>query len=140
MRTIKGNNFITRYDEDKQVLYGIFGAEATGETTALIYMAILRMIRDIDVAQLQGIQFDLRRVDSFSRDNLASMQRESFRFNNKYKISHVPVAFVVITEMQEQIATLAIQMTPDKDRSEIVFSTAEAYAYFSDWHNHQARA
>ena len=140
MKTIKGNNFITRYDEDKNVLYGIFGAEATGESTVLLHMAMLRIIREQGISQLHGIQYDLRRVDNFSRDNMAAMQREIFRLNRRHDISKVPVAYVVNSEMQEQIANMVIQMTPDKDRSEIVFSTAEAYAYFADWHEqHNAR-
>ncbi len=140
MRTIKGDHFITRYDEDKNVLYGIFGAEATGETTVLLHMAMLRIIREQNISQLYGIQYDLRRVDNFGRDNMVAMQRESFRLNRRHDISQVPVAYVVNTEVQEQIANMVIQMTPDKDRSEIVFSSAEAYGYFKEWHEqHDAR-
>lgn len=136
MKTIKGDNFITRYDSDTQLLYGIYGAEANGETTARIYMALIRLMRQANLSEITGIILDLRRVDSFSRDNLAAMQRESFRFNQKNDLSQIPLAFVVNTDMQEQIANLVIQMTPDKDRSEITFSTAEARAYFDDWHQH----
>jgi|GEM_PF-3996294 len=140
MKTIKGDKFITRYDEEKSLLYGIYGAEANGEATALIYMSLIRLMRDVNVTDVKGLIIDLRRVDSFSRDNLAAMQRESFRFNQKNDLSLIPVAYVVNTEMQEQIANLVIQMTPDKDRSEITFSTAEAQAYFTDWHQgHTAR-
>lgn len=141
MKTIKGDNFIARYDDEKQVIHGIYGAEATGETTALMYMAISKFMREIDLNHLQGIEFDLRRIETFARDNMSSMQRESFQLNKRYDMSRIPVCFVVHTKMQEQMAYHVIQITPNKDRSDIVFSTAEAHAYFAEWHDYNdARA
>lgn len=134
MKTIKNRHFIVRYDESKEVLYGIYGSEANGEITTLMFVAELRIADDIGTDNIKGTIYDLRRVEAFSRDNLAAMQRESFRLDSKLNMSNIPAAFVVQSETQEQMAEMLIKMTPGKERKAVVFSTAEAHAYFAEWH------
>jgi len=92
------------------------------------------------VENIQGIIYDMRRIDTFSRDNLAAMQRESYRFDAREDLSGIPAAFVVESAMQEQIADLLIKMTPGKGRKDICFSSAEAHAFFADWHAQYGKA
>lgn len=135
MQTIKGENYIVRFDNKKGILYGIYGAIATGEVTARIYMSNLKFVRNVGIENILGMIFDMRRVEEFSRDNLASMQRESFNIDKKYNMSHVPIAIVVDTRMQEQVARMIIGATAGQERKCIVYSLAEAQAAFEEWHS-----
>lgn len=135
MQTIKGENYIVRFDNKKGILYGIYGAVATGEITARIYMSKLKFIRNLGIENISGMIFDMRRVEEFSRDNLASMQRESFNMDKKYNTSYVPIAIVVDTQMQEQVARMLIGATSGQERKCIVYSLAEAQAALEEWHS-----
>jgi hypothetical protein len=135
MQTIKGENYIVRFDDEKSVVYGIYGTQATGETTARIHMSVLKFVREIGSENIYGLIFDMRRIEEFSRDNFASMQRESFNIDKKFDMSHIPVAFVVDTQMQEQFARMLIGATSGHDRKYIVYSLAEAFMFFEEWHS-----
>lgn len=141
MQTIKGENYIVRYDNETGVLYGIYSSIATGEITALIHMSALKFVRNAGIENISGMIFDMRRVEEFSRDNLAAVQRESFNIDKKYNMNFVPIAFVVETGMQEQFARMFIGSTNGQDRKTIAFSLAEAHMFFEEWHqNNSAQA
>ncbi|MEL6526724.1 MAG: hypothetical protein AAFQ07_13560, partial [Chloroflexota bacterium] len=125
---------IVRYNDQNNILYSIYGTEATAEKTVRLFMAEMKMAEEVGIENIQGIIYDMRRIDVFSRDNLAAMQRESFRFDSREDLSGVPTAFVVESMMQERIADLLIKMTSGKERKNICFSSAEAHAFFAEWH------
>lgn len=130
MQSIKGENYIARYADDIRVLYGIYGAIVGGESTTLLYMALGKLLRQLDETKLQGIIFDYRRVESFAKDTLAAHQRESYSLCRKFNLEPIPIALVVDSRLQEQMVRMIVAVTPRQENKEIVFSSAEAHAYF----------
>jgi hypothetical protein len=135
MQTIKGENYIVRYDDEKGILYGIYSSVASGDITARIYMSSLKFVRTVGIDNIQGMIFDMRRVEEFSRDNLASIQRENFNMDRKFNMNFVPTALVVDTAIQEQFARMTIGVSNGQERKCIVYSLAEAHMFFEEWHS-----
>jgi hypothetical protein len=141
MQSFKGDNYIARYDETNNIIYGIYGEIVTPEATTGLYSAIAALFASVDIKTVRGLVMDFRRVDRFDKGNMATVQRESYAINNQFDLSHVPVALVVDTALQEQIVDFTTKVTPDRDRKQIVYSIAEAFTYFDEWHaEHTANA
>ncbi|MDQ7027752.1 MAG: hypothetical protein Q9P01_16760 [Anaerolineae bacterium] len=134
MQTLKGDNYIVRYDEINCIFYGIYDAVVTTQSTAALYIAASQLLASIDINAIRGIVMDFRRVERFDKGNIVTVQRENHTINHKFDLSHIPVALVVDTPLQEQIVDYTSKVTPDHDRKQIVFSIAEAYIFFDEWH------
>jgi hypothetical protein len=103
MRTIKGDDYISRYDNVTNIIYGIYAPAVTTESTIALYAAITQLLLGVDIKIIRGIVMDFRRVERFPGGNLATVQRESHALNRKFDLSHIPTALVVDTPLQEQI-------------------------------------
>lgn len=141
MQTLKGDDYIARYDDTNNIIYGIYDAVVTPESTVALYIAIAQLLASIDIKTVRGLVIDFRRVERFAKGNMATVQRESYTLNNKFDLSTAPMALVVDSPLQEQIVDFTTKVTPNRDRKQIVFSIAEAYTFFDEWHKeHSANA
>jgi hypothetical protein len=137
MQTIKGDDYITRYDAINNLIYGIYGTLVTSESTVALYQAMTQLFAGVDVKTIHGLIMDFRRSARFDKGTITTVQRESHILNQCFNLAHVPVALVVDTPLQEQIVSFITRVTPDPHRKQIVYSIAEAYAYFDEWHQEQ---
>ena len=141
MQTIKGDDYIARYDETNNIIYGIYGAVVTAESTTGLYSRLAQLFTEADVKTIRGLVMDFRRVERFDKGNMAAVQRESHTIHHKFDLSHLPVALVVDTPLQEQIVSITNKVTPEPFRKQIVYSIAEAHTHFDEWHKeHSANA
>ena len=141
MQTIKGDDYIARYDDANHIIYGIYSAVVTAESTTALYSRLAQLFAQVDIKSIRGLVMDFRRVERFDKGNMTAVQRESHNFNQQFSLSHLPVALVVHTPLQEQIVSITRRVTPDPHRKQIVYSIAEAHTFFDEWHKeHSANA
>lgn len=134
MKTIHGENYTIKLNEETGILHSTYRDVVNGKTTARLYMDGAKIVREYGVEKIQGMIIDFRTVERFERDNLASTQRESYNLNAKMSIDHIPVALIVQTPLQEQTLRISIRATPDQHRKKIVHSEDEALQFIDAWH------
>ena len=133
--------FIVTFDTATGYLHGKYGEVVNGEIAALVYMRGIGLVKPHGgIPAVKGCIFDFRQVERFERDNLAQVQRESYRLNSKVSLDHVPVALLVETKVQEQTIRISQQITPEQHRKRIVKSVTEAHNFFKEWHEKYANA
>ena len=103
MQTIKGADFIVRYDAINRILYHIYSTIVTPKSTNEIYATGIQLITRVGVDNLHGIVLDFRRVTRFEKGHMEAVQRESQHANQQFDLSNIPIALVVDTPLQEQI-------------------------------------
>ena len=121
------------FDETTQFVYVIYKGKLTTEVTIRLYEWLGEASLIIDRKNIKGSIFDFSAVTDFDTRNLNTAQKESRRANTEIDFSHIPVALVVNTTLQEQMVTLSMKVTPEEHRKRVVKSEAEGLAFIAEW-------
>lgn len=138
--SIEGDGFSVQFDGQTGIMMGVYDEVLTAEATASLYVKGAKLAQEVGLDNIRGMVFDFRRVKRFDKKNMATAQRESYRANSRLDMSHIPVALLVETPLQETTVRISAQVTPDQDRKQIVHTLEEASAFIDAWHKkHTAR-
>lgn len=116
-----------------RVLLVIYKGELLPESTFTAYKIGGEIMAKYGVHQLRGIIGDFSRVTHFPNANLTVVHNQSKRLNQSQDLSHIAVALLVSTLMQERFVWMTAKTNGTTYRSKIVRSMEEAFAYIDDY-------
>lgn len=87
----------------------------------------------IGARPLRGLVFDLRKVLRFKRDSIFSSREQSDELQNRLGNQVFPIALLVSTYYQEQMAQVTLLTATDADRRKIVYSMDDAFQMIRQW-------
>ena len=122
------------FDPVSQITHTIYRGKLTPEVTLQAYQWTFAALEVIDVKDIRGSIYDFRRVTEFHNANLSILQRVSQKANIQYDFSHIPVALIVSSLLQEHLVLVYMKVSPQEKRKRIVKSEPEALAFINEWH------
>lgn len=134
------NEVEASYDLEKKSAYikykGVLGAKATKQ----IYQWISAMVTVFSGQLiLHQVTFDFREVTAFDETNLGAAREESKKLHQSFALDFLPAALIAANEQQAEVLRLSLKVSGQQARSKIVFSEAEAEAFFEEWWNTHTR-
>jgi len=123
----------TYYDEQTNFVHIAYRGKLTPDITIQAYGWLAEMSTIVDSKTIKGSIIDFSGVTEFDSRNLSTAQKESRRANTELDFSHIPVALVVSTPLQDQMVRLSMQVTPEEQRKRVVKSQAEGLAFIAEW-------
>ncbi len=126
------------FDEATSIAWAIYRGPMTASLTIRAYQAMAEIVSVIGAEAIYGAIFDFREVTNFESYTLSTVMRESKKANMKFDFSHVPVALLVGSGLQEQMVRVTLKVSPQDFRKRIVRSEAEAKAFIDEWHSRDA--
>ncbi len=115
------------------VLLVIYKGTLLPEATTTAYKIGMDVIAKYGAERLRGIIGDFTGVTYFPNANLSVANSQSKRVNKSENLSHVAVALLVSTLMQERFVWLTAQINGTDYRSKIVYSMEQAFAFIDDY-------
>jgi hypothetical protein len=128
------------YDREQQLVRVHYRGQLVPDMTISVYAWINDLVEFIDIKEIRGGVYDFRSVTAFHNSNLGTVQRVSQKANINHDFSHIGVALLVGSLLQEQMVRLAMKITPQETRKRIVKSEAEALAFIDAWQQSQSAA
>jgi len=126
-------------DTRNMVVLVSYHKELNAENTIMMYGWLMESVRKYGNIGVRGIIYDFTDVQKFTPSNLISTQRGSMAINSQMDLSHMPVAMVVKSVMQEQQVSIAMNITPGEQRKRIVHNMAQAMMFINDFHRNLAQ-
>ncbi|RMG83055.1 MAG: hypothetical protein D6712_13685 [Chloroflexi bacterium] len=126
------------FDDATSIAQVIYRGPMTASLTIRAYQWIAQITGVIGVEAIHGAVFDFRAVTNFESYTLSTVMRESKKANMKFDFSHVPVALLVGSGLQEQMVRVALKVSPQDFRKRLVRSQEEALAFIDEWHGQNA--
>jgi hypothetical protein len=121
------------YDNERHcaciTYYGIINPLVTSE----VYANLASTIGVVGIETVRGSLYDFRHVTDFDNSNLNAVRRTSSNMNVNYDMSHIAVALIVGTTMQDSMVRMSMKITPQEERKRIVRSFAEAYRFVDEF-------
>lgn len=121
------------YNTDKHNLTVTYYGAVSPVVTTDVYRTIGAVIEKYGLKNVRGGIFDFRHVSHFENANLTSVRRTSSNLNVSYDMSHIAVALVVGTIMQERMVMVSLKITPQEERKKIVHNTSEALNFIKEF-------
>ncbi|RMG83054.1 MAG: hypothetical protein D6712_13680 [Chloroflexi bacterium] len=128
------------YDPDKLITHVTYRGPMTADLTIRVYRWIAELAKIISPQDVHGGIFDFRDVTNFESYSLSTVMNESRKLNMKMDFSHVPVALIVSSGLQEQMVRVVMKVTPQDHRKAIVHSEEEAWTFIEEWNKKYATA
>lgn len=116
-----------------RVLLIIYKGELVPESTFTAYKLGGEIMAKYGVQQLRGVIGDFSRVTRFPNANLTVAHHQSKRLNQSQDLSHVAVALLVSTLMQEKFVWMTAKTNGTDYRSKIVRSMKDAFDYIDTY-------
>lgn len=123
------------YEEEFRLMRVKYEGEMPPDTPALFFQWLYAFDAAIGIEQVRGAIFDFRLVQTFHTYNLGASVREAKSANRKIEMGHLPIAYIVTTLYQEEMARVYINLTPQPERRVIVRSEYEALQFIEDWNS-----
>src|SRR5690606_35390821 len=121
------------YDREQHIghvrYYGKITPQITVDSYGFVAMTMAKYIKEI-----RGGIYDFRHVTHFENANLATIQRTSTSLNTTFDMSHIALALVVGTLIQERLILVSMKVTPTEKRKRIVHSYQDAFAFIEEFH------
>jgi hypothetical protein len=130
-------NLTAYFDKERGISHVVYRGNMDSGMTIVIYRWIFEMANYLEADDVRGSIYDFREVTDFQSYSLSAVQRESRNLNVTLDVSSIPVALLVTNKLQETMVRVAMQVTPQEYRKRIVFSEAEAIAFFEEWHSQE---
>jgi hypothetical protein len=128
------------YDGEHKLLCVTYRGYVTADVTTQVYAWIRRLIEAHGLKDVHGSVFDFREVTNFVVGNLTATQSNSYHLNNKYDLSNHPVALLVNTIYQRAMVKATLNVTPQQERKQLVYSLEGAFAFIAEWHAQSAQS
>ncbi len=135
---IDSDNLTAYYDADSRVTHVTYRGPMTASLTIRVYRWIGELAKIMTPQDVHGSIFDFRDVTNFESYSLSTVMNESRKLNMKMDFSHVPVALLVGSGLQEQMVRVVMKVTPQDHRKAIVHSEEEAWAFIEAWNKKYA--
>ncbi len=134
MRKIQGDGFSLQFDPETGIMRAAYSHYVTANSVAALYQAGMQIVTEFGIESIRGLILDFRQVARFHRENLFTVQSESYRLNSAVPMDDLPVSVIVATPLQQQIVRTSLNTTPGRDRKRMVETLEEALAFIADWH------
>lgn len=121
------------YDMDSDCACVIYYGIVNPVVTADVYTSFIGFVKELGIERVRGSLYDFRHVIDFDNTNLHAVRRTSSNLNVSYDMSHIAVALIVGTTIQERMVRMAMKLTPQEERKQIVYSIVEAYRFVDDF-------
>jgi hypothetical protein len=121
------------FDEERHLIRVVYSEELPIEVPVLFYRWLESLVEAVDIKTVRGGTFDLRKTKNIHPQILGRTSKESRAANRKTDMSHVPIAFIVETLYQSEVARILIHLTPQPERRHIVKSEEEALRFIDEW-------
>ncbi|RMG83052.1 MAG: hypothetical protein D6712_13670 [Chloroflexi bacterium] len=140
---IKSEDLDAHFDSDNMLLFITYRGVLSDKQTLRVYewfheLLTATMKEGLYPSDLRGAVFDFREVTDFRQYNLLTVMRESQKMNKTANFSHVPVAMVVNSLLQEELVRVALKVSPQDYRKRIVRTPQEALNFIDNWHREHA--
>ncbi|RMG83051.1 MAG: hypothetical protein D6712_13665 [Chloroflexi bacterium] len=137
---IDSDDLTAYFDDEHYITYVVYRGVLTDQQTLRVYAWMGELLKaaiaaGLGLNDLYGSVYDFREVTNFKQYNLSTVMRESQKVNTKMNLSHVPVALLVQSPLQEELLRIALKLTPQDYRKKVVHSEQEALDFIEQWHH-----
>lgn len=126
-------NVVARFDPSTSYIHVEYRQVSNPTIARAFYQWLYQLADSIGIEHVCGGIIDFRKVNIFEQGNVKAAQKESLSANRTLDMSHIPVALVVETMLQEQMVRISSNLTKQTHRMRIVRSDKEALDFITEW-------
>ena len=126
-------NVVAKYDPNTHYIHVEYRQVSNPTVARAFYQWLYQLADSIGIEHVCGATIDFRKVNIFEQGNVKAAQQESLSANRTLDMSHIPVALVVETMLQEQMVRISSNLTKQTHRMRLVKSDKEALNFITEW-------